>query len=54
MTDTSFGERNIIRASLKSRGVEEDFETSAPVRTTTAWLAGSLDFTAEEPSNSGR
>jgi ABC-type amino acid transport substrate-binding protein len=48
MADASFGERNIIRASLKNRGVEADFETSAPMRTTTAWLAGSLDFTAED------
>ena len=45
MADASFGERNIIRASLRSRGAEADFDLSAPVRTTTAWLAGSLDFT---------
>lgn len=48
MADASFGERNIIRASLKSRGVEAQFDTSAPMRTTTAWLAGSLDFTADD------
>lgn len=48
MADASFGERNIIRASLKGRGAESDFDTSAPVRTTTAWLAGSLDFTADD------
>ncbi|GAB2861091.1 ABC transporter substrate-binding protein [Pseudoduganella ginsengisoli] len=48
MADASFGERNIIRASLQSRGAETAFDTSAPVRTTTAWLAGSLDFTADD------
>ncbi|MRV75829.1 transporter substrate-binding domain-containing protein [Duganella sp. FT92W] len=48
MADASFGERNIIRASLKSRHAEADFDVSAPVRTTTAWLAGSLDFTADD------
>jgi polar amino acid transport system substrate-binding protein len=48
MADASFGERNIIGTSLKSRGAEADFDLSAPVRTTTAWLAGSLDFTAED------
>lgn len=48
MADASFGERNIIRASLKSRGVAAAFDTSAPLRTTTAWLAASLDFTADD------
>lgn len=44
MADASFGERNIIRSSLKSRDEEQRFALSAPLRTTTAWLAGSLDF----------
>lgn len=45
MADAAFGERRIIAASLKGHGSDAgDFETSAPVRTTTAWLAGSLDF----------
>lgn len=44
IADASFGERNIIRTSLRNRGEEDDFELSAPVRSTTAWLAGSLDF----------
>ena len=45
MADAAFGERRIISASLKGHGsTERDFETSAPIRTTTAWLAGSLDF----------
>ena len=48
MADAAFGERNIIRASLRSRGEVKDFQQSAPVRTTTAWLAGSLDFTKKE------
>ncbi|MYM29324.1 transporter substrate-binding domain-containing protein [Duganella sp. CY15W] len=48
MADAAFGERNIIRASLKSHGGGEQFDVSAPVRNTTAWLAGSLDFTEDE------
>jgi len=45
MADAAFGERHIISASLTGHGASEsDFETSAPLRTTTAWLAGSLDF----------
>jgi ABC-type amino acid transport substrate-binding protein len=45
MADAAFGERRIIAASLKGYGAtSEDFETSPPVGTTTAWLAGSLDF----------
>ncbi len=45
MADAAFGERRIISASLKGHGMNEsDFETSPPLRTTTAWLAGSLDF----------
>jgi len=45
MADAAFGERRIISASLKGHGSSEvDFETSAPLRSTTAWLAGSLDF----------
>ncbi|SFV04092.1 substrate-binding periplasmic protein [Pseudoduganella namucuonensis] len=48
MADASFGERNIIRTSLKSRAAEDEFELSAPVRSTTAWLAGSLDHTEDD------
>jgi len=45
MADAAFGERRIIQASLKMHGAQEgEFEFSAPVGTTTAWLAGSLDF----------
>lgn len=44
IADASFGERNIIRTSLRSRHAQGDFDVSAPVRSTTAWLAGSLDF----------
>jgi len=44
MADASFGERNIIANSLRTRGQIDDFVISAPVRTTTAWLAGSRDF----------
>lgn len=48
MADAAFGERNIIRASLKSHGAEKQFALSAPLRSTTAWLAGSLDFDADD------
>ncbi len=44
MADASFGERNIIMNSLRTRGEVDDFVLSAPVRTTVAWLAGSRDF----------
>lgn len=49
MADAAFGERRIIAASLKGHDAGDgDFETSAPVKTTTAWLAGSLDFDQED------
>jgi len=49
MADAAFGERRIISASLEGHGAgKSDFETSAAVRTTTAWLAGSLDFDQED------
>ncbi|WP_229208118.1 ABC transporter substrate-binding protein [Duganella sp. Root198D2] len=49
MADAAFGERRIISASLKGQGASESgFETSAPVGTSTAWLAGSLDFDATD------
>ena len=44
MADAAFGERAIIRSSLVSRGQEKDFRLSSPVRSTQAWLAGSLDI----------
>jgi polar amino acid transport system substrate-binding protein len=48
MADASFGERNIIMNSLRSRGQVDDFVLSAPVRITVAWLAGSRDFDDEQ------
>jgi ABC-type amino acid transport substrate-binding protein len=49
MADAAFGERRIIAASLKSQGASEgEFEVSAPLGSTTAWLAGSLDFDQED------
>lgn len=44
MADAAFGEREIIRSSLRSRGAQDDFDVSEPVRKTAAWLAGSPDF----------
>ena len=49
MADAAFGESRIIAASLKGRGASAaDFDTSPPIRSTTAWLAGSLDFDEED------
>jgi polar amino acid transport system substrate-binding protein len=48
MADAAFGELSIIRSSLHGRAAEHAFEISEPVRKTTAWLAGSLDFTDTE------
>lgn len=48
MADAAFGERVIVRSSLQRRGAEDDFQLSAPVRSSTAWLAGSLDFSEAE------
>ncbi|MDO8438931.1 MAG: ABC transporter substrate-binding protein [Telluria sp.] len=44
MADASFGEHIIIMNSLRTRGEVDHFVLSPPVRTTVAWLAGSLDF----------
>lgn len=44
MADASFGERAIVQSSLLARQARDDFKLSAPVLSTTAWLAGSLDF----------
>lgn len=44
MADAAFGERAIIHRSLASRGEEKDFRLGRPVRSTQAWLAGSLDI----------
>jgi polar amino acid transport system substrate-binding protein len=47
MADAVFGERAIIHSSLMLRG-RGDFRLSRPVRSTSAWLAGSLDFSEPE------
>ena len=44
MADAAFGERAIIHRSLDMRGEEKNFRLGPPVRTTTAWLAGSRDI----------
>ena len=48
MADAAFGERTIIHSSLLTRGEEKDFRLSRPVRSTQAWLAGSLDIGEDE------
>jgi ABC-type amino acid transport substrate-binding protein len=48
VADAAFGEREIVRSSLRSRGQQDDFEISEPVRKTAAWLAGSPDFSEAE------
>ena len=44
MADAAFGERAIIHRSLEMRGAEKEFRLGRPVRSTTAWLAGSRDI----------
>jgi ABC-type amino acid transport substrate-binding protein len=51
MADAAFGERNIIQTSLRMHDASKEFVISTPVRTTTAWLAGSLDFTEAEAAH---
>jgi ABC-type amino acid transport substrate-binding protein len=53
IADAAFGERNIIRASLKQRRSAADFVTGAPIRSLTAWLAGSPDMTEAEAERFG-
>jgi hypothetical protein len=48
MADAAFGERGIIANALRTRKAENDFHTSAPVRSSTAWIAGSLDFSEQD------
>jgi polar amino acid transport system substrate-binding protein len=48
MADASFGERAIIQSSLAAHGAKDDFHVTAPLRSSTAWLAGSLDFSEAE------
>ncbi|QYF96134.1 transporter substrate-binding domain-containing protein [Massilia sp. PAMC28688] len=48
IADAAFGERNIVRNSLRSRAALDEFDVSEPVRRTSAWLAGSLDFTESD------
>ncbi len=45
IADAAYGELSIVRNALRTRVAEADFEYSAPVSRTAAWLAGSLDFT---------
>lgn len=44
MADAVFGERAIVQNSLRMRGEENNFRLGRPVRSTEAWLAGSLDI----------
>ncbi len=51
IADAAFGELNIVRTALRTRGAQADFDYSAPVRKTSAWLAGSLDFTEAQAAS---
>ena len=46
IADAAYGELSIVRNLLRSRMAVDEFDVSAPVSRTVAWLAGSLDFTA--------
>lgn len=48
MADAAFGERAIVQRSLAQRGDSQRFRVGPIVRSTTAWLAGSLDFSEAE------
>lgn len=52
MADAGFGEMAIIRNALRIRRAEDDFDVGEPVRRTTAWLAGSRDFTEADAQKS--
>lgn len=45
IADAAYGELSIVRAALRARVAEADFDISGPVSRTAAWLAGALDFT---------
>jgi ABC-type amino acid transport substrate-binding protein len=53
MADAAFGERAIIHSSLLMRGDVQNFGLGEPIRSTSAWLAGSLDFSEEEAAAYG-
>jgi hypothetical protein len=44
LADAAFGERARVQSSLALRGHEKDFRLRVPVRSTGAWMAGSLDI----------
>jgi len=48
MADAVFGERAIVQSSLRMRGAERHFVLGRTVRSTQAWLAGSLDIAEAE------
>lgn len=48
MADAAFGDRAIIQKSLNMRAAEHLFQLSAPLHSTIAWLAGSLDFSDKD------
>ncbi len=43
IADAAYGERSIVRTLLRTRSAEADFDYSAPISRTAAWLAGSRD-----------
>lgn len=54
IVDAMIGDRDIVRASLKGLPEDSLFFFSAPVRRTTTWLGGSLDFTEEDAARFGK
>lgn len=48
IVDAMIGDRDIVRSSLKGLPEEALFFMSEPVRRTTTWLGGSLDFTERD------
>lgn len=48
IADAALAELSIARNMLRAKAAEADFDYSAPVSKTSAWLAGSLDFTESQ------
>ena len=51
IADAAFAEVSVVRSALRTRSAEAEFVYSSPVLNTSAWLAGSLDFTEAQAAS---
>lgn len=51
IADAAFAEVSVVRSVLRTKLAEAEFVYSAPVIQTSAWLAGSLDFTETQAAS---